>query len=304
MNATEKIIKLSIRKRIAQNPHLTNIMYVPALLFFIIFVMYPFVEGMRIAFTDWNGFSQMYNYVGLKNFSRLFSDINLHKALQNTLIYGFGSTFFQQILGLAYALLLNSHFRGRNFARTLTYLPVLIAPVIMGNMWYFIFQYSNGALNDILLALNHSPLDWLAKGNRVIVIIVAVNTLQFCGISMVIYLAGLQTIPTMYYEASDIDGASSFKQFIHITFPLLRPALITSVTLNLIGGLKLFDAIKALSNGGPGYSSHSASTLIEYTYFRNQNAGYASAIGLLLFLLIMAVSLIFQGLANHKEILR
>ncbi len=304
MNATEKLRKVSIRTRIAQNPHLTNIMYVPALLFFILFVMYPFIEGMRIAFTDWNGFSQIYNYVGLKNFSRLFSDINLHKALQNTLIYGFGSTFFQQVLGLAYALLLNSHFRGRNFARTLIYLPVLIAPVIMGNMWYFIFQYSNGALNDILLSLANSPLDWLAKGNRVIVIIVAVNTLQFCGISMVIYLAGLQTIPDMYYEASNIDGASSFKQFIHITFPLLRPAIITSVTLNLIGGLKLFDAIKALSNGGPGYSSHSASTLIEYTYFRNQNAGYASAIGLLLFLLIMAVSLIFQGLANHKEISR
>ncbi len=304
MNATEKLRKVSIRTRIAQNPHLTNIMYVPALLFFILFVMYPFIEGMRIAFTDWNGFSQMYNYVGLKNFSRLFSDINLHKALQNTLIYGFGSTFFQQVLGLAYALLLNSHFRGRNFARTLIYLPVLIAPVIMGNMWYFIFQYSNGALNDILLSLANSPLDWLAKGNRVIVIIVAVNTLQFCGISMVIYLAGLQTIPDMYYEASNIDGASSFKQFLHITFPLLRPAIITSVTLNLIGGLKLFDAIKALSNGGPGYSSHSTSTLIEYTYFRNQNAGYASAIGLLLFLLIMAVSLIFQGLANHKEISR
>ncbi len=304
MNTTENLRKVSIRTKITQNPHLTNLMYVPALLFFIAFVMYPFAEGMRIAFTDWNGFSQMYNYVGLKNFSRLFTDTNLHKSLQNTFIYGFGSTFFQQIFGLAYALLLNSHFRGRNFARTLVYLPVLIAPVIMGNMWYFIFQYSNGALNDVYLALGNSPLDWLARGNRVVVIIVIVNTLQFCGISMVIYLAGLQTIPAMYYEASDIDGASSFMQFIHITFPLLRPALITSITLNLIGGLKLFDAIKALSNGGPGYSSHSASTLIDYTYFRNQNAGYASAIGLLLFVIIMAVSVIFQGLANRKEVSR
>ncbi len=304
MTTTEKLRNVPIRTRISQNPHLTNLMYVPALSFFIIFVMYPFAEGMRIAFTDWNGFSQMYNYVGLKNFSRLFTDTNLHKSLQNTFIYGFGSTFFQQILGLAYALLLNSHFRGRNFARTLVYLPVLIAPVIMGNMWYFIFQYSNGALNDVLLFFGNSPLDWLAKGNRVVAIIVTVNTLQFCGISMVIYLAGLQTIPDMYYEASDIDGASTFMQFIHITFPLLRPALITSVTLNLIGGLKLFDAIKALSNGGPGYSSHSASTLIDYTYFRNQNAGYASAIGLLLFIIIMAVSVIFQGLANRKEVSR
>lgn len=284
-----------------QKPHITNIMYIPALIFFTLFVVYPFIEGFRIAFTDWNGFSQNYSYVGMKNFSRLFTDTNLLKALKNTLIYGFGSTLFQQILGLSYAILLNSSFRGRNFARTLIYLPVLIAPVIMGYMWYFIFQYSHGALNDIALILGNKPSDWLASGSRSVIIIVTVNTLQFCGISMVIYLAGLQTIPTMYYEASDIDGASKVGQFLHITFPLLRPSLITSITLNLIGGLKLFDAIKALTNGGPGYSSHSISTLIDYTYFRNQNAGYASAMGLLLFVIILMVSIVFQGLANRKE---
>jgi raffinose/stachyose/melibiose transport system permease protein len=292
----------SLITKLRGRPHITNIMYIPALCFFLVFVVYPFAEGIRISFTNWNGFSQSYRYVGGDNFIRLISDGNLMQALRNTLIYGFGSTIFQQIFGLAYALLLNSHFRGRTLARTLIYLPVLIAPVIMGYMWYFMFQYSHGALNDLTAVFGMVPKDWLATGDRAVAIIVLVNTLQFCGISMVIYLAGLQTIPVTYYEAAQIDGASTRSQFLNITIPMLRPSIITSMTLNLIGGLKLFDAIKALTNGGPGYASHSVSTLIDYTYFRNQSAGYSAAMGILLFLLIMAVSLIFQWVSSRKEI--
>jgi raffinose/stachyose/melibiose transport system permease protein len=218
------------------------------------------------------------------------------------MLYGFGSTIFQQVLGLSYALLLNTKFRGRTFARTLIYLPVLIAPLIMGYMWYFLFQYNNGALNDILILFGKDPIDWLSKGNTAVVIITIVNTLQFCGISMVIYLAGLQTIPKMYYEAASIDGANSFEQFMHITLPLLKPSIVTSVTINLIGGLKLFDAIKALTNGGPGYASHSISTLLSYTYFNSQSAGYASAMGIILFIFIIIVSIVTQKIFNRKEV--
>ncbi|MBF9014919.1 sugar ABC transporter permease [Oceanispirochaeta sp. M2] len=278
-------------------------MYIPAVLLFTVFIVYPFLEGIRIAFTNWNGFSQSYDYVGFKNFIYLIQDKNMYTASWNTMIYGFGSTLFQQILGLLYALLLNKMIFGRNFARTFIYLPVLIAPVIMGYMWYFMFQYRYGALNDVLALVGMDPLDWLAKGRRAISLIVFVNTVQFCGVSMVIYLAGLQTIPTMYYEASQIDGASPVKQFKHITMPLLRPAFITSVTLNLIGGLKLFDAIKAMTNGGPGYASHSLSTLIDYTYFRSQSAGYSATMGILLFVMILVFTLIIQKLSARQEVI-
>jgi raffinose/stachyose/melibiose transport system permease protein len=288
---------------LSKHPHFTNFMYIPAVLLFTVFIVYPFLEGIRIAFTNWNGFSQSYDYVGLKNFIYLFQDNNMYTASWNTMIYGFGSTFFQQILGLLYALLLNKMIFGRNFARTFIYLPVLIAPVIMGYMWYFMFQYRYGALNDVLALMGMDPLDWLAKGRRAVSLIVFVNTVQFCGVSMVIYLAGLQTIPTMYYEASQIDGASPVKQFRHITMPLLRPAFITSVTLNLIGGLKLFDAIKAMTNGGPGYASHSLSTLIDYTYFRSQSAGYSATMGILLFVMILVFTLIIQSLSARQEVI-
>lgn len=280
----------------------TNIMYLPALILLSIFVIYPFISGFKISFTNWNGYSQHYRYVGLSNFTAMLQDINVGTALRNTMIYGFGSTFFQQILGLLYALLLNKAFRGRNFGRTIIYLPVLISAVIMGYMWYFLLRYDNGAINDVLKLFGIEPKLWLSTPNLAIGVMVAINTIQYCGVSMVLYLAGLQGIPGMYYEAAQIDGASSWRQFKSITLPLLYPSIVTSVTMNLIGGLKLFDVIRALTMGGPGYSTHSLSTLINATYFQNQSAGYASSIGILLFVAILIPTLLIQAFFRRREV--
>jgi raffinose/stachyose/melibiose transport system permease protein len=119
---------------------------------------------------------------------------------------------------------------------------------------------------------------------------------------MVIYLAGLQSIPEMYYEAGRIEGASSNKLFWGITLPLLYPAMVTSVMINLIGGLKLFDVIRALTGGGPGYSTHSLATMIHITYFGNQNAGYAAVVGLILFIMILIITVIMQNLFSRREV--
>jgi raffinose/stachyose/melibiose transport system permease protein len=281
--------------------HSVNLLYVPALLLFGVFIFYPFVLGVGISFTDWNGFSQASNYVGFDNYVSILGDGNVYKAFRNTVIYGFGCTAAQQIIGLGYALLLNRSFLLKNFARTVIYMPVMIAGVIMGYMVYFLFQYNNGALNDVLRLLGFDRVDWLASGPRAILIIMAINTLQFVGISMVIYLAGLQNIPKSYYEAAEIDGAGAVGSFFNITIPLLKPAFVTSITINLIGGLKLFDQIKALTNGGPGYESHSMSTLIDATYFRTQQAGYSAAMGIVLFLFILVVSLGLLKFLNKRR---
>lgn len=281
--------------------HAVNLLYLPALLLFGVFVLYPFILGAGISFTDWDGFSRTSNNVGFRNYISLLGDGNVRKAFLNTVIYGFGCTFFQQVIGLGYALLLNQSFKLRNFARTIIYMPVMIAGVIMGYMVYFLFQYNNGALNDLIGLFGLGRVDWLASGSRAIIIIMAINTLQFVGISMVIYLAGLQNIPKSYYEAAEIDGAGAFGRFLNITVPLLKPAFVTSVTINLIGGLKLFDQIKALTNGGPGYESHSMSTLIDATYFRTQQAGYSAAMGIVLFLFILLVSLALLKYLNKRR---
>ena len=278
-----------------------NTFYVPALILFAIFVIYPFMKGIFLSFTNWNGYSQSYKMVGINNYIRMLTDQNVHRAFINTIIYGVGSTFLQNVLGLALALLLNQKFRGKSVVRTMVYLPVMIAPLIMGYIMYFFFTYNNGALNDILGILGKQAVDWLASGTRGTAILTIVNSLQFVGISMVIYLAGLQGIPDMYYEAAAIDGINPTQRFWYITLPLLMPAISSSVTINLIGGLKLFDIISALTGGGPGYDTNSLSTLVHRTYFASENAGYASAIGLISFVLIMVLSNIVLKYLDKKE---
>lgn len=278
-----------------------NLFYVPALILFAVFVIYPFVKGVFLSFTNWNGYSQSYKMVGINNYIRMMTDQNVRRALFNTIIYGVGSTLLQNIFGLGLALLLNQQFRGKSVVRTMVYLPVMIAPLIMGYVMYFFFTYNNGALNDILGIFGIEAIDWLASGNRGTAILTIVNSLQFVGISMVIYLAGLQGIPDMYYEAAAIDGINPVQRFFYITLPLLMPAISSSVTINLIGGLKLFDIISALTGGGPGYDTNSLSTLVHRTYFASENAGYASAIGLISFVLIMVLSNIVLKYLDKKE---
>lgn len=281
---------------------LMNLFYVPALVLFAVFVIYPLGKGIFLSFTNWNGYSQTYKMVGIDNYVRMLTDKNVIRAFINTLIYGVGSTILQNVLGLGFALLLNQKFKGRAATRTLIYLPVMIAPLIMGYVMYFFFSYNNGALNDVIGIFGMEAVDWLSNGTTAVVILTIVNSLQFVGISMVIYLAGLQGISDMYYEAADIDGAGPLKKFWYVVLPLLFPAITSSVTINLIGGLKLFDIIMALTSGGPGYDSHSLSTLVHRTYFASENAGYASAIGIVTFLVIAVFSNLVVQYMKKKEV--
>ena len=279
-----------------------NIFYIPAILLFLFFVIYPFAEGIRISFTNWNGYSQKYTYVEFANYIKLIHDSNILTALKNTLIYGIGSTIIQNILGLSYAILLNTRIKGRTIIRTVVYAPVMISGLVMGYIMYFLVQYDGGAINDIMAAFGQAPVDWLSSGSRAVIIMTLINSIQYVGISMVIYLAGLQNISSQYYEAAAIDGVSRWQQFRYITVPLLIPAISSSVTLNLIGGLKLFDVIQALTKGGPGYSSHSLSTLVANQYFQATNAGYSATIGRFSFLLIMILSNVVTSYFNKKEV--
>lgn len=281
---------------------LINLFYVPALALFAVFVVLPFIKGIYLSLTNWNGYSQSYKFVGLKNYARMLTDENVRTAFVNTIIYGFGSTLVQNVLGIAFAVLLNKKFRGRSLIRTVIYLPVMIAPLIMGYIMYFFFTYNNGAVNDVLKLFGAQPVDWLAKGSRAVIILMLVNSLQFAGISMVIYLAGLQNIPTLYYDAAAIDGVNDRQRFFYVTLPLLMPAVTSSVTINLIGGLKLFDVISALTGGGPGYDTNSLSTLIHRLYFGSERAGYAAAVGLVFFVFIMIVSNIVVKALQKRQV--
>lgn len=278
-----------------------NLLYIPALILVLLFVLYPLVRSIQTSFLNWNGYSTRSKFVGLKNYVDLFSDDNFRISFFNTIIYGFGSTIFQQILGLAFAVFLNTKFCGHKVVRTIIYLPVMISGLIMGYIMYFVVQ-NNGALNEIFGWFGIKGRDWMATGAMGRVFITGINTWQACGISMVIYMAGLQGISSMYYEAAAIDGATSWKRFWYITMPLLIPAISSSVILNLIGGLKLYDLVVSLSGGGPGFETSSLSYYINNRYFQAEKAGYASAVGVVMFLFIMVCSMILNKYFRSKEV--
>ncbi len=289
-------------KRFLDSPASLNLMYLPALILFAFFIYYPVTQGINISFTNWNGYSAHYSYVGLEKYRYMFTDRRTIRVIVNTLIYGLGSTFFQNILGLAYAVFLNGKLKGKSIVRTIVYFPAITAPLIMGYVWYFIFQYDGGALNDILLLIGKEPVDWLGNGMRAVWLITLVNTFQWMGVAMVVYLAGLQAIPKDLLEAAEVDGASGVYKFIHVTIPLLMPAITISIVLNIIEGLKLFDVIISMTNGGPGYASHSLSTMMSDLFFAGQDAGFAAALGNLMFIIITILGISSLGILRRKEV--
>lgn len=288
--------------KMADSPSALNILYIPALLMFAIFIFLPFLQGIVISFMEWDGYSANQIWVGINKYITVFTDSNFYTTVKNTFIYGVGSTLFQNIFGLMFALLLDRNTMGEKAVRTLVYLPAIISGLIMGYIWYFFFSYDGGAINDILALFGKEQIDWLASGSRSVWIITGVNTFQYLGISMIMYLAGLQNIPKDYYEAADIDGASYLSKFNNITIPLLMPAITVSVVTNLIGGLKLFDVIAALTGGGPGYESASISTMVYQMYFVRQDAGYAAAQGNIMFIIIAVISIWALKFLRSKEV--
>lgn len=279
-----------------------NLLYIPAVLLMACFVLYPLARGIYISFFKWNGYSQNMTFIGLKNYLSLLSDKYFKSSFWNTMLYGFGSALLQNVFGLALALFLNSKFKIRNAVRTIIYLPVMISGLLMGYIMYFFFQLNHGVINEIFQYLGKDAINWLADGTRGKIIITLVNSWQYVGIAMIVYLAGLQNIPSMYYEAATLDGGNKWQIFRHVTLPLLTPAMSTAVIQNVIGGLKLNDVIISLTKGGPTLKTHSLSTYISYMYFDSEKAGYALAVGVFLFVFIFIISTFLTRYFRKREV--
>ena len=275
---------------------------IPAFLLIIIFMIVPLGNALRVSFFKWNGFSQNMRFIGLVNYLSLFSDKVFWRSTANTFVYGFGSTLLQNIFGLAAALFVNKQFKGRNFVRLILYMPIMISGVIMGAIQYYIFSYDNGVLNNFLNLFGIEDIYWMKSGVGSVLIITLINSWQAMGFCMLIYLAGLQNIPKMYQEAARLDGASKWQAFFKVDIPLLMPAITTAVITNLIGGFKLYDIIVTLTNGGPNRKSLSLSYYISLLYFNDEKAGYSSAVGIALFVIIFIVAVPINRYLRSKEV--
>lgn len=275
---------------------------VPGLLFIVVFVFIPLFNGFRIAFYTWNGYGKTMRFTGLDNFRALFSDARMLRTTANTLVYGIGSCLLQNIMGLGAAMLVNRKFPGRNSMRAIIYMPIMISGFIMGKIMSFTFAFENGVFNDIIGLFGAAPVYWLGDSWIAVIIITLVNSWQYLGLCMLIYLAGLQGIPASYIEAAAIDGTNAAQRFMKITVPLLIPSITTCVITNLIGGLKLYELVVGLTNGNPNRETMSLSHYIQLLYFTDEKAGYAAAVGIFMFVLIMVMALPLNKFLRSREV--
>jgi raffinose/stachyose/melibiose transport system permease protein len=266
-------------------------MALPAFLLFVLFFLFPLTRGVWLSFTEWDMFSEP-KFIGFENYLQFFSDERALHDVQTTVLFALGSAPLLNMVGLSLALLLNRNFRGRNTARALLYLPAVISPMIMGSIWYLLLQPKRGLLAVMLQNIGiESTGNWMLSGNMALVVIVLVNVWQYAGMTMIIYLAGLQSIPEEHYEASSVEGASRFQTFRYIVLPQLVPSLKINIITNIIGSLSVFDVILALTGGGPGYDTESLSIYIMRMTYGNKT-GYSTAVAMILFVIILIPVLI------------
>lgn len=281
-----------------------GILMLPAVIIISIFFIIPVIGGLAYSLTDWNGLDRNVNFIGLDNFIKLFgNDEKFYGGLIHTFVFSICITVFQNIFGLTLALVMDKKFSGRDFFRAAFYLPAVLSPLVIGYTWSFIFNPTMGALNILLKSagLDFLSADWLGNPRIALFSIIFVVVWQFAGYSMVIYIAGLQSIPQDIYEASGIDGVNARQRFRYITFPLLAPAFTINIVLTMINTLKAFDHIFVMTKGGPGYATEVISTLLYREAFSNNNMGYGSAISVVLFLMIASLSLIWLKFLTKRE---
>ncbi|HEX6355696.1 sugar ABC transporter permease [Actinophytocola sp.] len=264
---------------------------VPALVLFGFVVLVPSARGVYYAFTDWDGLSPSFSFVGLGNFVEMVGDPDARQAVWHTLVIAVAITVIQNGVGLLLALGVNSAIRSRNVLRVLLFAPAVITPIVTAYLWRNLLG-PDGAVNSLLgvLGLGSWRQNWLGDPDLALWSVVAVIVWQFAGYSMVIFLAGLQSVPREIYEAAAIDGAGAVRRFWSVIRPLLAPAFTVNLMLSIIGGIKLFDQVYALTGGGPGHATDTLSTLIYKDAFTLGEFGYSIALAVVLTVIVAVAS--------------
>ncbi len=267
----------------------------PALVLFAVFIVYPILYIARASLFEWNGFGAG-RFVRFDNYVHLIRDDPIfRKTLRNVLYWAFLTIFPQMFLGFGLAVLLNGRIVGRTVYRAIFYLPAIISPIVIGIVWQRIYDPFGGLLND---AAHRWELPWLAHPyladpKIAIFSCIAVNVWQWTGFSMLLYLAGLQTLPGEILEAAEVDGASPLQRLVQVVWPMLRSVHLTLILLGVIGALQTFALVFILTKGGPNNATQTMPTYIFLQAFQLQSMGYGAAISVVL-LLIALVSSLFQ----------
>ena len=281
----------SKRKNLAGSGITPYLFIGPSLFGVLGFLIVPLVIAAIISLTSWNLLSSP-KFVGIDNYTKLFSDSRSLLAFARSGLFVLLAVPLQTALALMVALILRRNFRGRTFFRAVYVLPWLATPVALAVLWRFLLDPVTGPLAQFLGLFGITSVNWFQDPGLALPGIALITIWQFVGYNSLFFLAGLQSIPGYLLESAMLDGASAWQRFWRITFPLLRPTILFVLVTNVIGGFQAFDFIYVLTNGGPDHSTEVINFRIYDQAFVQYKAGYASALAMVLFLIILTVTLI------------
>jgi multiple sugar transport system permease protein len=264
----------------------------PAVSFVVVMMIAPVLFTVWLSFTKWSG-SRTENpqWVGLKNYSRVFADPRFTSALVRTLIFTVVAVLIETVLGVAIAVLLNREFKARGLVRTLFLMPMVATPVAIALVWRLMYEPNSGVLNS-MLSVAGAQNDFVARTDRALAWLLLVDVWQWTSIIILIVAATLAAQPTDVYEAAAIDGSSPLQTFYQITLPMIRPAIVTAMVFRMIDALKTFDIIWVITQGGPGFSTETLNIYIYKQNFEAQNLGYAASMLNIFFAIVVAAALL------------
>lgn len=275
----------------------------PALLIFAAFVIIPLIITGFYSLFDYNGIGEM-DFKGIRNYIQLFTeDSYFPNSIKNSLILAGASIFIQLPISFILALVLSRGVKGEKFFRSIYFIPVVISSMVIGQLWMKIFKSDYGLLNIIIRALGKKDFEysWLSNPGTAFFTTLVPAIWQYIGYHMLIFYAGIKSIPTDYYEAAQIDGASKFKTTFKITIPLLSPVIKTCLIFSLTGSLRAFDLIYVMTGGGPNHASEVPATLMYNNLFRRGLYGYGSAQAFFIVIECLVFSLIISRLFKRSE---
>jgi len=270
----------------------------------VVFWVVPIFQLFYYSVTDFNGVNYDYNFVGFDNFKILFSEGTLVNSIKNTLIYALLVVVGTNILGLAVAMALNTKLRGKTFFRTCSFMPALFSAIVVGFIWSYVYMPGSGMISSIidLFGGDGSNVNLIGGFNTALIAIIIVDIWKGFGTTMIIYLAGLQTVDESLIEAGRIDGCSTWKLFTKVKLPLISSTITINIILNVIAGLKAFDYSFIMTNGGPGKATNTLMYTIYKIAFKDQMMGKASALSVVSFIVIIAITIFMLRLLNKKEV--
>jgi multiple sugar transport system permease protein len=265
----------------------------PTYIGFAIFVLWPILHSMQISLTEFN-LLRGSRFIGLENYIDLLSDVRLRTVYGNTIFFTLLAVTFNASVGLILAVLLNRRMPilVRNLYRSVFFFPVLIAHTYIAVVWSFLYHQDTGVINYYLGLLGMSPIPWLSSAQWAMPAVIILDVWKNAGFAMLVFLAGLQNIPSEYYEAAQLDGANERQSFFKVTLPLLSPTVFFVMVIFMIGALQVFDTINVLTTGGPGDATRSVVMYIYEIAFERFDMGYASAVSMTLFAIILVLTIL------------